>query len=36
MAVAGGRGNGGQITSKRFIQEVQRIGDVWKPGMSTV
>ena len=32
MAVAGGKGKGGQITSKRFIREVKRIGEVWKPG----
>ena len=36
MTVASGRGNGGQITSKKFIQEVKRIGEVWKPGMSIV
>ncbi|KAL9131522.1 MAG: hypothetical protein Q9175_006746 [Cornicularia normoerica] len=34
MAVASGRGKGGQITSKRFIEEVKRIGEIWKPGMS--
>lgn len=36
MAAASGKGNGGQITSKKFIQEVKRIGEVWKPGLSTV
>ena len=34
MAVASGKGKGkgGKITSKRFIGEVKRIGEVWKPG----
>ena len=32
MAVASGKGKGGQITSKRFIAEVKRIGELWKPG----
>ena len=36
MAVASGRVNGGQITSKRFVEEVRRIGKVWRPGMSVV
>ena len=36
MAVASGRVKGSQITSKRFIEEVKRIGETWKPGMSVV
>ena len=32
MAVASGKGKGGKITSKRFIADVKRIGEVWKPG----
>lgn len=33
MAVAQGKGKGGQITSKKFIQEVERIGESWKVGI---
>lgn len=36
MAVASGKGKGGQITSKKFIQEVKRIGDNWRPGTSAL
>ena len=36
MAVANGSVKGSQITSKRFIDEVKRIGETWKPGMSVV
>ena len=36
MAVASGKGKGGQITSKKFIGEVRRIGELWKPGMNVV
>ena len=36
MAAAGGKGKGGRITSKKFIQEVKRIGDTWRPGMSAL
>jgi hypothetical protein len=32
MAVAAGKGKGGEIRSRRFVGEVKRIGDVWKPG----
>ena len=32
MAIASGKGRGGKITSKRFIGEVKRIGEVWKSG----
>ena len=32
MAVASGKGKSGKITSKIFIEEVKRIGEVWKPG----
>ena len=36
MAVASGGVKGSQITSKKFIDEVKRIGETWKPGMSVV
>lgn len=36
VAVASGRRKGSQITSKKFIDEVERIGETWKPGMSVV
>ena len=36
MAVANGSVKGSQITSKRFIDEVKRIGEAWKPGTSVV
>ena len=38
MAVArgDGKGGGGEITSKRFIGEVRRIGDGWRPGLSSL
>ena len=36
MAVAQGKGKGGEIKSKKFLQEVQRIGSLWKPGMTAV
>ena len=36
MAVASGGAKSGQIKSKRFIEEVKRIGETWKPGMSVV
>ncbi|KAL9128003.1 MAG: hypothetical protein Q9217_003229 [Psora testacea] len=36
MAVAHGKGKSGEIKSKNFIQEVRRIGGLWKPGMSTL
>ena len=36
MAVAKGGVKGTQITSKKFIEEVSRIGETWKPGMSVV
>ncbi|KAL9001174.1 MAG: hypothetical protein Q9169_000358 [Polycauliona sp. 2 TL-2023] len=36
MAAAHGRRSVGEITSKRFIAEVKRIGDVWKPGLDKV
>ena len=36
MAVASGKGVGGEITSQKFIQEVQRIGEAWKPGIGTL
>ncbi|KAL8759853.1 MAG: hypothetical protein Q9184_003506 [Pyrenodesmia sp. 2 TL-2023] len=32
MAAQSGRGRGGEITSKRFIDEVNRIGASWRPG----
>ncbi|KAL8669718.1 MAG: hypothetical protein Q9168_005702 [Polycauliona sp. 1 TL-2023] len=36
MAAANSRGSVGEITSKRFIAEVQRIGSVWRPGLDKV
>lgn len=36
MAIAGGKGKGGGITSKRFVGEVKRIGDVWRPGSGSI
>jgi len=37
MAVAsGGKGKGGKITSQKFIKEVERIGNNWRPGLSAV
>jgi len=36
MAVANGKGKGGEIKSPRFIREVKRIGETWRPGMSTI
>ncbi len=36
MAVASGKGKGGGITSRRFIAEVKRIGESWRPEMATV
>ena len=27
---------GMQITSKKFIDEIRRIGEVWQPGMTTI
>ncbi|KAL8841063.1 MAG: hypothetical protein Q9170_001088 [Blastenia crenularia] len=35
-AVQSGRGRGGEITSQRFIDEVKRIGDMWRPGLEKV
>lgn len=32
----GAKGKGGEITSKKFIAEVRRIGESWKPGMAVV
>ena len=36
MAVASGKGKSSQITSKRFIAEVERIGMTWRPGISII
>lgn len=36
MAVASGKGKGGQITSRKFIQEVKRIGENWRPGIASL
>ncbi|KAL8857363.1 MAG: hypothetical protein Q9178_006129 [Gyalolechia marmorata] len=33
MAAVNSRGSAGEITSKKFITEVKRIGDNWKPGL---
>ncbi|KAA6410252.1 MAG: DASH complex subunit Dad2 [Lasallia pustulata] len=34
ITVANGRGKGGEITSRRFIAEVKRIGETWAPGVT--
>lgn len=36
MSTANGKGKGGEITSPRFIAEVRRIGEKWRPGMGVV
>lgn len=36
MAVKQGKVKGGEITSKKFLGEVRRIGEGWKPGLSTL
>ncbi|KAL8943084.1 MAG: hypothetical protein Q9216_001284 [Gyalolechia sp. 2 TL-2023] len=36
MAAQSGRGKGGEITSKKLILEVKRIGDTWKPGLEKI
>ncbi|KAI4190473.1 MAG: hypothetical protein L6R41_000778 [Letrouitia leprolyta] len=36
MAAQSGKGKGGEITSKKFILEVKRIGDTWRPGLEKV
>ncbi|KAL8683607.1 MAG: hypothetical protein Q9186_000379 [Xanthomendoza sp. 1 TL-2023] len=36
MATSKGGGSAGEITSKKFITEVKRIGDNWKPGLEKV
>ena len=36
MVATNGRGSAGEITSEKFIAEVKRIGDVWKPGLEKV
>ena len=38
MGMAGGKGRGdwGEIKSKRFVGEVRRVGEVWRVGMTTV
>ena len=36
MAAANGTGKGSQITSRRFIADVERIGMVWRPGLANV
>ncbi|KAL8731309.1 MAG: hypothetical protein Q9166_003533 [cf. Caloplaca sp. 2 TL-2023] len=33
MAAMSGKGSTGEITSKKFIAEVERIGNNWKPGL---
>jgi len=35
-AAGGGKGRSGKITSQKFIKEVERIGNTWRPGLSTV
>ena len=36
MAVVNGKGQGGEITSRRFIAEVKRIGEIWAPGVTKI
>lgn len=37
IAVAQGKGNGnGEITSQKFLREVRRIGDGWRPGLNVI
>ena len=37
MAAANGtRGKGGMITSRKFIQDIERIGNAWRPGLGFV
>ena len=36
MAAASGTGKGSQITSRKFIAEVERIGMAWRPGLANV
>lgn len=36
MAAQSGNGNGGEIMSNKFILEVKRIGDTWRPGLEKV
>lgn len=36
MAVASGKGKGGEIKSPRFVREVKRIGETWRPGLSNI
>lgn len=36
MAAKEGRGQGSQITSRRFIGEVERIGMAWRPGIANL
>ncbi|MCJ1356035.1 MAG: hypothetical protein MMC33_006029 [Icmadophila ericetorum] len=36
MAVATSKGKSGQITSRKFIAEVERIGMAWRPGVTSI
>jgi hypothetical protein len=36
MAAATGKRKGSQITSRRFVKEVERIGMTWRPGLTNV
>ncbi len=36
MAVAGGKGKGGEIRSPRFVREVRRVGENWKVGVGSL
>jgi len=33
---SGGKRKGGKITSQKFIKEVERIGNTWRPGLSAI
>jgi hypothetical protein len=35
-AASGGKEKGGKITSQKFIKEVERIGNTWRPGLSAI
>ena len=36
MAATGGNASGGQIKSRRFIADVERIGMTWRPGVTNM
>jgi hypothetical protein len=36
MALANSEGRSAEITTKKFLREVQRIGKVWSPGIAVL